>query len=96
MLSQVAQFAPEYDVVLQEANVDLRASFDSSSKYGLSDASTAFQKMSIRIVVKSSSPVEQVQRLITHAERGCHAARSMREPVPVLIEAVVNGETLAM
>lgn len=95
MVSQVAQFAPEFDVILEEVSVDLRATFDSSAKYGLSDNPTAFQKVAIKLNISSPSPISQINRLIAHAEKGCHAAQSLRNPVEVVFEAHVNGTAMA-
>ncbi|MEJ5202597.1 MAG: OsmC family protein [Anaerolineales bacterium] len=95
MVSQVAQFAPEFDVILEEVSVDLRATFDSSAKYNLSDNPTAFQKVAIKLYVRSPSPLTQINRLIAHAEKGCHAAQSLRNPVDVIFEAQVNGTAMA-
>lgn len=94
MVSQVAQFAPIYDVELLDVRVDLRATFDSTAKYGLSDHPTAFQKVAIQLEVKSSSAREQVEKLIAHAEMGCHAAQSFSAPVPVETQVTLNGERL--
>lgn len=83
LLSQVVQFAPLYQVQIQDARVDLRASFDDTQKYNLSGPNAAFQKVVIQIQIKSDSPREAVEALIIHAERGCHAVQSLFMPVPV-------------
>lgn len=89
----MAQFAPIFDVVIEDVNVDLRATFDSVDKYGMSGSgTTAFQKVIFRLAVKSPSPQEQVRQLIEHSERGCHAAQSLRNPVPVEMEFSINGK----
>jgi organic hydroperoxide reductase OsmC/OhrA len=90
----VAQFAPEFDVDLEDVHADVRATFDSSAKYGLPSRGTAFQQVTVRLTIKSPSPSGQVQKLVAHAEMGCHAAQSLREPVPVSFETRLNGEAL--
>jgi organic hydroperoxide reductase OsmC/OhrA len=85
----VAQFAPLYQVLIEEADVDLRAEFDDAEKHGLSGPGAAFQKVVYRVKIKSPSPVEQVEKLLTHAERGCHTAQSLRAAVPVTIETEI-------
>jgi len=42
----------------------------------------------------SPASAEQVQRLAAHAERACHAAQSLRHPVPVKLETTLNGARL--
>jgi organic hydroperoxide reductase OsmC/OhrA len=92
MASQVAQFAPDFKVILEDVNVDVRAEFDSTAKYGLSQNDTAFQRVTFRLVIKSPSPLEQVRKLAAHAERGCHAGQSLAKPVPVSLALLINGE----
>jgi len=96
MLSQVAQFAPQFEVELEDASVDLRAMFDSARKYGLPGPDTAFQQVSVRLDLHSSSDPDRVRALVTHAEMGCHAVRSLQNPVPVTMQASLNREPLEM
>jgi uncharacterized OsmC-like protein len=96
MVSQVAQFSPEFDVVLDEVKIDLRAEFDSSDKYGFPGAGTAFQKATVKLSIASPSPIDRVRALIKHAEKGCHAVQSLRNPVPVSYDFDLNGETLKL
>ncbi len=92
----MAQFAPLFDVVLEDVHVDLRATFDSVDKYGISGSgTTTFQKVTFRLAVKSPSPQEKVRQLIEHSERGCHAAQSLRNPVPVEMEFTINGKKMS-
>lgn len=78
-------------MILENVSADLRATFDSADKHDLPGAGAAFEQVGIRLDIKSPSPAEMVDKLIRHAERGCHAAQSFRQPVPVSLEAVVNG-----
>jgi organic hydroperoxide reductase OsmC/OhrA len=45
--------------------------------------------------LRSPAPPERVRRLVAHAERGCHAAQSLRVAVPVRLQARLNGDDLA-
>lgn len=83
LLSQLVQFAPLYHVQFNQARVDFRASFDDSEKYNLTGPDAAFQKIVIKVIIDSPSAREDIDRLIKHAERGCHAVRSLANPVPV-------------
>ncbi len=82
----MVQFAHLYDVILRDADVDLRATFDSGEKYDLPGPGAAFQKVVLRLTIDSPSPREQVLKLAAHAERGCTTAQSLRQPVPVELE----------
>ena len=88
-LSQVAQFAPLYKVEIEDADVDLRVEFDDAEKHGLPGPGAAFTNVVYKIKIKSSSPAEQVEKLLTHAERGCHTAQSFRAAVPVSVETEI-------
>lgn len=82
----MVQFAPLYDVILNDANVDLRAEFDDAEKHDLDGPGAAFQKVTFKLKIKSPTPEEQINKLIAHAERGCHAAASLSATVPVSLE----------
>jgi organic hydroperoxide reductase OsmC/OhrA len=50
--------------------------------------------VTIKLDVVSSASSEQVRKLAAHAERACHAAQSLRRPIPVTLETVLNGAVL--
>ncbi len=91
LLSQLVQFAPLYDVQFEDARIDFRASFDDSEKYNLAGPGAAFQQVSIKIIIISPSPEIDIQKLIAHAERGCHAVQSLSTPVPVSFHTEIKA-----
>jgi organic hydroperoxide reductase OsmC/OhrA len=50
--------------------------------------------VTIKLDIQSPARAEQVQRLAAHAERACHAAQSLRHPIPVSLETILNGARL--
>jgi hypothetical protein len=92
----LARFAPLYDVPIDDAAADVRATFRNTEKYDVDDAPPYFDQVSIILTLASPAPLEQVRPLIAHAERACHAAQSLRHGVPVSLAATVNGEGLEM
>ena len=80
----MVQFAPLYEVEISDMDVDLRVEFDDADKYDLPGPGAAFQRVVYRLKIKSRSIHENIQKLVDHAERGCHAAQSLRQPVPVI------------
>lgn len=72
----------------------MRATFRNTEKYGVDDAPPYFEEVTIRLDVVSPAGAEQVKRLAAHAERACHAAQSLRHPVPVALETTLNGAAL--
>jgi organic hydroperoxide reductase OsmC/OhrA len=81
----MVQFAPLYEVEISDMDVDLRVEFDDSSKYDLSGPGVEFQRVVYQLKVKSPSVTENIQKLVNHAENGCHAAQSLRQSVPVIL-----------
>jgi len=85
----MVQFAPLYEVEISDMDVDLRVEFDDSDKYDLPGPEAAFQRVVYRLIIKSPSTPNSIQQLISHAERGCHTAQSLRQPVPVTFETEI-------
>lgn len=94
MLTQLARFAPLYDVPVDDASADVRATFRNTEKYDVDDAPPYFEQVTIALSVASPAAPEQVSKLVAHAERACHAAQSLRHGVPVSLAATLNGEQL--
>ena len=81
---------------IEEAKVDVRCTFDVADKLGLAGSGAAFESVTFAVIVQSPALPEQVKRLIQHAERGCHAEQTMRQPVPVTMSATLNGKKLEL
>jgi len=81
-------------VSIDDATADVRATFRNTEKYDVDDAPAHFEAVTIRLDVASPAPAEQVRRLAAHAERACHAAQSLRHPIPVVLQTVLNGAAL--
>lgn len=90
----MARFAPLYDVPVDDATADVRATFFNTEKYGVDDAPAHFEEVQVRLSIDSPAPAAAVARLAAHAERACHAAQSLRHPVPVTLAATHNGTPL--
>lgn len=87
------QFAHLYEVILRDVDVDLRATFDSGDKFDIGGPGAAFQKVVYRITIDSPTPEGQVRKLVNHAERGCHTAQSLQQPVAVEVETIIKNHT---
>ena len=48
-----------------------------------------------RLEVESPDSRERVAKVIRNAERGCFVMQALLRPVPVAVQAVVNGQPLA-
>ncbi|MBA4420676.1 MAG: hypothetical protein C0391_05975 [Anaerolinea sp.] len=85
----MVQFAPLYSIEISDLSVDLRVNFDDADKYDLPGSGAAFTNAEYRLKITSPSPKEHVNKLITHAERACHTAQSLRQPVSVTLETEI-------
>jgi hypothetical protein len=72
----------------------VRATFRNTEKYDVDDAPAYFEDVTIELSVVSSAPHASVRRLVTHAERACHAGQSLAHAVPVRLHATLNLKTL--
>ena len=79
-----------------DATCDVRATFFNTEKYDVDDEAPYFEKIEIRLSVESSAPANHVRALVQHAERACHAAQSFRQPIPVTLQASLNGASLQL
>ena len=87
----MARFAPLYEVPIEDATADVRATFRNTEKYDVDDAPAYFEEVTVKLDVVSSAGADQVRRLVAHAERACHAAQSLRHPIPVILQVTLNG-----
>jgi uncharacterized OsmC-like protein len=92
----LARFAPLYEVPIDDASADVRATFRNTEKYGVDDAPPYFDQVTIMLTLLSPAPADQARQLIAHAERACHAAQTLRHGVPVTLAATLNGAGLAV
>ncbi len=90
----MVRFAPLYDVPIDDATADVRATFYNTEKYGVDDAPAYFEEVEIRLTIDSPAPADAVAKLAEHAERACHMAQSLRHPIPVAIKVTHNSEPL--
>lgn len=72
----------------------MRATFHNTEKYDVDDAPAYFEEVTVELAVISSAPSASVRKLVTHAERACHAAQSLAHAVPVHLHATLNRKAL--
>lgn len=77
--------------------MDLRADFPNDLKYDLAEGSgSAMEQLRYTILVESPAPRDDVLRIVRRAEANCHAAESLKNPVPVYPVLRLNGEEIAL
>jgi len=72
----------------------VRATFRNTEKYDVDDAPAYFEDVTIALSIVSGATGTNVRKLVTHAERACHAAQSLSHPVPVHLHATLNDQPL--
>jgi hypothetical protein len=96
MFSQLTRYASELDVPIEDANMDIRMTYDTRGKLLLDDTSPAAQSVEYVLDIKSPAPTERVREVIRLIEKGCHTINTLREPVPVSAALRHNGEEVAL
>ena len=82
---------------MTSAAMDLRARFPNELKYGLDETkSSAMQELRYTVKVTSAASRDDVLRVVRRAEANCHAAQSLRQPVPLHPVLELNGEEIAL
>jgi hypothetical protein len=51
--------------------------------------------VTIALSIASGAASTSVRKLVTHAERACHAAQSLSHPVPVHLHTTLNDQPLS-
>ncbi len=74
----------------------MRGRFSPADKLGLEGPGGAFEEVAVVLEVRSRASAERVRELVTHAERGCHSAQSLRVEVPVPLLVHLNGAQLQL
>jgi len=84
------------DIVVEDAEMDIRMSYDTRGKLLLADVSPACRELTYVFKIQSPAPAEKVQRLLAMIEHGCHTINSLKTPVPVTGQLVHNGQELEL
>ena len=78
---------------IDSAEVDLRATFPQTRKYGLDrEASVAMEQLTYTLDIRSPAPRDTIARLVETAAANCHAESSLRVSVPIVSVLRVNGD----
>ena len=92
MFSQLTRYASELDIEIDDAEMDVRMTYDTRGKLLLEDISPACRELTYVFKIKSPAPSERVQELLRLIEKGCHTINSLRTAVPVSGKLVHNGK----
>ena len=94
MFSQLTRYASELDIQIDDAEMDIRMSYDTRGKLGLAEVSPACQGVDYVFKIKSPAPTEKVKQLVERIEKGCHTINTMKQPIPVHGKLAHDGQTV--
>ena len=94
MFSQLARYASELNIPIEDAEMDIRMSYDTRGKLLLADVSPAAQQLEYTFEIKSPAPADKIRELIRLIDKGCHTINTIRHPTPVTAKIIHNGVAL--
>jgi hypothetical protein len=96
MFSQLTRYASELDIQIDNADMDIRMSYDTRGKLLLEDVSPGAEGVEYSWDIKSPASPEKIQELVAMIEKGCHTTNTVKQPTPVVGKVIHNGEELAL
>ena len=96
MFSQLTRYASWLDIQIDDAEMDIRASYDTHGKLLLNDASPGAEWLHYVLEINSPAPPEKIEELVLMIEKGCHTINTIRQPTPVSGKVVHNGAELTI
>jgi uncharacterized OsmC-like protein len=96
MFSQMARFASRMDVAMDDAEMDVRMTYDLRARKRLTAFATAAQELSYFLKIKSKTPAEKVIRVAQMTDKGCHTVNSMRKRLPISGRLLFNDRSLLL
>ncbi len=95
MFSQLTRYASQLDIEIEDAEMDIRMTYDTRGKLLLADVSPGCRELTYVFKIKSSARSEKVQEMLQLIEKGCHTINSLKNPVPVSGKLIHNGREIA-
>jgi hypothetical protein len=96
MFSQLTRYASQLDIEIEDAEMDIRMTYDTRGKLLLADISPGCRDLTYVFKIQSPASPEKVKKMLQLIEKGCHTINSLRTPVPVSGRLVHNGEEIAL
>jgi hypothetical protein len=95
MFSQLTRYASQLDIEIEDAEMDIRMTYDTRGKLLVADVSPGCRELTYVFKIQSPASSAAIQELLELIEKGCHTINSLKNPVPVLGKLVHNGQELA-
>ena len=94
MFSQLTRYASQLDIEIEDAEMDIRMTYDTRGKLLLADVSPGCRELTYVFKIQSPALSEKVQEMLRLIERGCHTINSLKNPVPVAGKLIHNGQEI--
>ena len=91
MFSQLTRYASGLDVQIDDANMDIRISYDTCGKLLLEDVSPAAEQVEYVLETDNPLPSDKVRKMVLLIEKGCHTINTLREPIAITATLKHNG-----
>ncbi len=95
MFSQLARYASQLDIEIEDAEMDIRMTYDTRGKLLLADVSPGCNDLTYIFKIQSPAPSDTVQDMLRMIEQGCHTINSLKNLVPVAGKLIHNGQEIA-
>jgi uncharacterized OsmC-like protein len=96
MFSQLTRYASQLDIEIEDAEMDIRMTYDTRGKLLLEDVHPGCRDLTYTFKIQSPVPSEKIQEMLALIEKGCHTINSLKNPVPVNGKLVHNGREVAL
>ncbi|MGH7812339.1 MAG: OsmC family protein [Candidatus Binatia bacterium] len=96
MFSQLTRCASQLDIEIEDAEMDIRMTYDTRGKLLLADISPGCRELTYVFKIRSPAPSAKIQELLALIEKGCHTINSLKNPVPVAGKLVHNDKEIAL
>lgn len=96
MLSQLARFAAKLEVPIEDAEMEVRMTYNLRAKNRLANFATAAQGLNYFFKIESQAPIDTVIRVAQLTDKGCHTVNSMRARLPVVGKLLLNGREFSI
>jgi hypothetical protein len=95
MFSQLTRYASQLDIEIEDAEMDIRMTYDTRGKLLLDDISPGCRELTYVFKIKSPAPSERIREMLRLIEKGCHTINSLKNPVPVAGKLIHNDQEIA-
>ncbi|MEE8074387.1 MAG: OsmC family protein [Candidatus Binatia bacterium] len=92
----MTQCASYLGIKIDKAELSIRGEFDQRGKFGLADVPSACKRLVYELSLQSPEKEERIVELLDAVERSCYATNTLRKPVDVVPQLILNGKEVLL